>query len=269
MRIAIFGDVSGHLNPFLDGLETVGVKPDVRWPDDLTVIQVGDLVHKGPDSSEILATVTKLAAAAGPTRWIQLAGNHEGTYLGAPRFGTEVLGSEDTKVLHQWHKTGFLRAAAAFRTVDGPWLVSHAGLTRWWWENRCNRSRDTKKVAANLNDLWRANPKAFVAGRMLAAHNSQASPLWAHPTAELWPDWCAHNDLPFSQVHGHASAFWWERGQWSTPPPPPERVVHVDRQARTVSLLVDDQFIIGVDPGYSGHASRPLYPLVFPDARLF
>jgi hypothetical protein len=269
MRVAIFGDVSGHLDPFLGGLATVGVVPGSPWPGDLAVVQVGDLVHKGPDSSEVVALVAALAAFAPPGRWVQLAGNHEAVHVGGVRFGVDGVGPATAATLAGWHACGFLAAAVAVDTPRGSWLVSHAGVTRRWWEDRLGGERSAAACAAALNGLLASRPDAFSAGVMLGGPRADASPLWAHPTAELWPGWAAHPDPPFSQAHGHASAFWWARGRWSTPPPPPDlaAAAAVDRRARRVTLpLAGGTRIVGVDPGYGRYAARPLLPLVLGDA---
>jgi hypothetical protein len=78
--VMIIGDVGGcsaHLaaavEPVLDDADTV-------------VIQVGDLIDRGPDSPGVLALVGRRLDLA-PDRWIQLVGNHESQYLGSDRSG--------------------------------------------------------------------------------------------------------------------------------------------------------------------------------------
>src|SRR6266511_2602052 len=76
-RIAVLGDLSGHLAPFVQALGELGVDvAAARVPDDLVVVQVGDLVHKGPDSDTIVALVDRLLDA-NPGRYLQLLVNHE------------------------------------------------------------------------------------------------------------------------------------------------------------------------------------------------
>jgi hypothetical protein len=53
-RVEVFSDVQGHLLAFQRGLAQVGVDvEDRRVPSDLVVIQVGDLVHRGPLSNDV------------------------------------------------------------------------------------------------------------------------------------------------------------------------------------------------------------------------
>lgn len=44
------------------------------------ICQVGDLIHKGPDSSAVVALVDQIIDS-NPGRWVQLLGNHEAQYL--------------------------------------------------------------------------------------------------------------------------------------------------------------------------------------------
>ncbi len=74
MRIAVLGDASGWLSPTLAALRGLGVQVDLdrfSWPDDLVVVHVGDLVHKGPDSDDLVAWVDAVMERVGD-RWIQL-----------------------------------------------------------------------------------------------------------------------------------------------------------------------------------------------------
>lgn len=271
MRIAVYGDVSGHLGPFLAGLAHMGIVPGEPWPNEVAVVQVGDLVHKGPDSDAIVAMVAALATAAGPQRWVQLAGNHEAVHTGGVAFLCDGVAPATAATLRRWHADGFLRAAVAVHPTDErpPWLITHAGLTRPWWVALGAQKR-ASAVADTLNELFARDPEAFTAGLMMAGFGAspdpvEASPLWAHPTGELWPSWAADPSPPFSQVHGHASAYWWAKRCWSTPAPPPTlaAVARVDARARRVHLpLGGNAELVGIDPGYGRWASRPLLPFV-------
>ncbi|ORA39184.1 metallophosphoesterase [Mycobacterium aquaticum] len=57
MRIAVIGDVGGHALALRDELTRLGAHPDGSLPEDLLVIQVGDLIHRGPDSAQVLDLV--------------------------------------------------------------------------------------------------------------------------------------------------------------------------------------------------------------------
>ena len=55
-RVAVVGDVAGHLDELRTELRRLGADGGTgRLPDDLTIIQVGDLVHRGPASDAVVA----------------------------------------------------------------------------------------------------------------------------------------------------------------------------------------------------------------------
>ena len=80
-RVAVIGDLAGHLDELRGELVRLGADAStLRLPDDLTVVQVGDLVHRGPDSDGVVALVDRYLREQ-PEHWVQLAGNHEGQYV--------------------------------------------------------------------------------------------------------------------------------------------------------------------------------------------
>lgn len=78
-RLAVIGDVGGHVDQLRWALDWLGTT-DGRLPPDLVVVQVGDLVDRGPDSVGVLDVVARLLTEQ-PEQWIQLVGNHEVQYL--------------------------------------------------------------------------------------------------------------------------------------------------------------------------------------------
>lgn len=57
-RIAVIGDVSGYAGRLQQLLRRLGADIEqATLPPDLIVVQVGDLVHKGPDSERALTMV--------------------------------------------------------------------------------------------------------------------------------------------------------------------------------------------------------------------
>src|SRR5215470_18849911 len=110
-RVAVIGDVGGHADQLREALARLGTDGDEprlpggaqaepgfggaehppRLPEGLTVIQVGDLVDRGPDSTGVLDLVGRYLEEQ-PDQWIQLAGNHEAQYLpGGTPFWRERL----------------------------------------------------------------------------------------------------------------------------------------------------------------------------------
>jgi hypothetical protein len=59
VRVAVIGDIGGHLNELRTELVRLGAGQDGRLPDDLIVVQVGDLIHRGPDSDGVVALVDR------------------------------------------------------------------------------------------------------------------------------------------------------------------------------------------------------------------
>jgi hypothetical protein len=90
------------------------------------VVQVGDLIDRGPDSPGVLAFVRARLEGA-PERWVQLIGNHEWQYLGGDQFWPRRLGADDAALLRTWWMREWLRVASAVRTP-------HAGLTVDAWQ---------------------------------------------------------------------------------------------------------------------------------------
>ncbi|AEB45490.1 metallophosphoesterase [Micromonospora maris] len=125
-KVMIIGDVGGCADQLSQAVASAQADPDA------VMIQVGDLIDRGPDSPGVLTFVRQ--RLKDPRRWIQLVGNHESQYLGAEMFWPQRLPDEDAALLKSWWLRDRLRVAAAVRTVDGEeLLVTHAGLTVDAW----------------------------------------------------------------------------------------------------------------------------------------
>ena len=99
----------------------------VRCRADLLVVQVGDLVHRGPDSAGVVALVERYLNEQ-PDQWIQLVGNHEAQYLAEPRFAwPERLDPTTVGSLRRWWSSGQLVVAVALSTPQENFLLTHAG----------------------------------------------------------------------------------------------------------------------------------------------
>ena len=82
----------------------------------LAIIQVGDLVHKGPDPSGCVAACQPIPVNS-PGQWVQLVGNHEAQYLG----GTSVAPDLPVEVqadLRRWTDEGQIRIAVAIESRE-------------------------------------------------------------------------------------------------------------------------------------------------------
>jgi hypothetical protein len=81
-RNAIIGDVGGWTHRLDEAIVSLGGDPDAgTLPEDLTVVQVGDLVNKGPDSKGALALVDRMLTGS-QGRWIQRRERQSGSVGG-------------------------------------------------------------------------------------------------------------------------------------------------------------------------------------------
>ncbi|MFT4263688.1 MAG: metallophosphoesterase [Nocardioides sp.] len=256
-RVALIGDVGGHAEALGAELARLGVADGGRGPlpDDLVVVQVGDLVHRGPDSEGVVELVD-LHLRRQPERWLQLIGNHEAHYLRPPAFRwPERLTRGAARRLRQWRRRGLLHAAVAVRTSEETLLVTHAGLTEPFWRTVLGAPRGAHDAAQRIEELLLRNDDVlFRSGVMLRPGRVEpgAGPLWAAAGSELLPGWL-ERELPFGQVHGHSSVTDWATGEVRGDPRIAARtVVHVDRKHEITTL--DGGRIVGIDPC---HGSRP------------
>ncbi|MFC7483767.1 metallophosphoesterase [Luedemannella flava] len=228
-KIAIIGDVGGCADQL-----AAAIRPLVD-DEDTIVIQVGDLVDRGPDSAGVLALVRERLDNA-PHRWVQLIGNHEAQYLGGTAFWPHQLDPDDADLLHGWWLKERLRVAAAVRTADGEeFLVTHAGLTVEAWQDL-----GAPVTAGTAADLLNTRPDD------LLWHFR--GPLWAEAGPHVYQSWLQPDrPVPFGQIHGHSTIVNYRHGTWLCD----ERV----RQRTTVAWAARHTFtrmggsrFIAVDP---------------------
>jgi hypothetical protein len=258
-RVAVIGDVGGHLDELREELRRLGVEDGSdRLPPDLTVIQVGDLIHRGPDSDGVIALVDRYLSS-GPGQWIQLIGNHEAQYLRQPLFEwPERVGEESIATLRRWWDTGRMRVAASVVTETEGFLVTHAGLTCDFWRRTLAAPHSPEQAAAALNSLaGTADDVLFRAGSMLQGRRADrsAGPIWAATGTELIPSWLGVV-MPFSQVHGHTSMSDWSGGGLRASAAI-ARLTTVDPEAKHETTRLRGGRLIGIDPGHSREPRRP------------
>ncbi|BBY30817.1 metallophosphoesterase [Mycolicibacterium sediminis] len=258
MRIAVIGDVGGHATPLRHELARLGARPDGSLPDDLIVVQVGDLIHRGPDSAEVVDIVDHyLRTQHG--QWIQLIGNHEAHYLQPPVFRwPETLRRKHVRILRRWWNDGTVVVAAALETTHESFLVTHAGITAEFWASALGGPNSAVEAARRINDLARVDADTvFRAGTMLHGTTaSDAGPLWADTKTELLPGW-ADRQMPFSQIHGHDGITSWRGNDATVPPAGIEALVTVDADAKHETVYLAGGRLIGVDPD---HRDTPTIP---------
>lgn len=273
MRIAVLGDASGWLSPTLAALRGLGIQVDLdrfSWPDDLVVVHVGDLVHKGPDGDELVAWVDAAMDRVGD-RWIQLLGNHEASHLGGAVFGADYgcwdLRPETIACLRRWLAQGRVRLAAALQDANGEeWLVTHAGLTGGTWDD-LGMPAGAAPISWHLNNMLAFDPhRAFRSGEMLH-HEAEPSVVWASE-GELCRSWDGRA-MPCSQIRGHTNPYDFSRQRWRSALPHEVRraasaaTSAADEEARHLRLPLGGRTVLCVDPGFSSRGPRHrLAPLV-------
>lgn len=265
-RVAVIGDLAGHVDELRGELVRLGAQGE-SLPDDLTVIQVGDLVHRGPDSDGMISLVDQYLTNQ-PEQWVQLVGNHEAQYLREPSFDwPERIGDEAVDTIRRWWATGRMRAAASVRVADERFLVTHAGLTEGFWRRALDSPGDAWRAAAAINSfIGRHDEVLFSAGQMLGGGDADlsAGPVWAATASELVPSWL-RTVLPFSQIHGHSTVVDWKRGKLRCPKDI-ANLVTIDKAAAHETVTLDGGRIIGVDPGHGRRPHRRWRAWVLADA---
>jgi hypothetical protein len=260
-RIAVIGDIGGHLDQLREALLVLGADPgQAMLPEGLVVVQVGDLVHRGPDSAGAVRLVDAILRRH-PDRWVQLMGNHEACHLGQPLFPHDELDPDTVTTLQRWDHQGVLRLGVALETADGPLLVTHAGLTHELWE-QLERPATPGDAARRLH----TSPHlARRPGRMLADTPGTGGVLWAEAGRELYLSWlrAEHRGVaaPFGQIHGHSSAYRWKTGRNDAPHELAARLRPDDRK-RHVHLRLAGRPFTGIDPGFGRHADGRWSPLL-------
>lgn len=273
-RVAVFGDVGGQRDALAAGLVALGADPGtLTLPADLTVVQVGDLMHRGPDSAGVIDLVDRVMTEQ-PDQWVQLTGNHEALYLGLPQFHwPERLPGPSREVINRWWGTQRLRVAAAVQVPGdaAAWLITHAGLTQGFWrhflglpDDGVTAARALNRLIGNLHEKWLFRPGVMVTESI----DLSAGPMWASAPDELLPSWReAALQMPFHQVHGHSSLVDWSTGRALGLPDRVGRFTP-DPVLRHTTTTVGERRIVGIDPGH-GRRPAPVWgPLVFPDARV-
>ncbi|GAA4465927.1 metallophosphoesterase [Phytohabitans houttuyneae] len=248
-KIVVIGDVGGCADQLAEAIE-----PIVEDPAAL-VIQVGDLIDRGPDSSGVLALVRR-RFDAGTDSWIQLIGNHEAQYLGGGRFWPHQLASNDAQLLQTWWMKEWLRVAAAVRTADGEeLLVTHAGLSVDAW-----RDLGAPVTASTAADLLNTRPEQLLW--------NDRGPLWAEAGPDVYQSWMyAREPVPFGQVHGHSTIVSYRRETWLCGERIRQRAT-VDWTARHTITRIGGCRFIGIDPKHGNTGAPTWSPLILHDAVL-
>lgn len=245
VRVAVIGDIGGHVKELRRELRALGTSETGVLPDDLVVVQVRDLVHRGPDSDAVVRLVDHYLTTC-PRQWIQLLGNHEVNYLRPGTFLWEnKIGYLAQRILKKWWRERTLHVAVAIETDDEDFLVTHAGLTEPFWREQLEAPRSAREAARLINLSARSGDATlYGGGAMLGQPNPVVGPIWASRSAELLPSW-SDTALPFSQVHGHSGT----HGTCEHPG------THFDEDLHHEVTTLPGGRLIGVDPGHLDEAN--------------
>lgn len=267
-RVVVIGDVGGHPGQLRRALSHVGARGEqLELPDDVIVVQVGDLVDRGPDSGGVLRLVGGYLDHQ-PGQWVQLVGNHEGQYLpGGTPFWPDPLSPADAQLLASWWEHGMMSVAAAVRTAEGEdLLVTHAGLTLGCWQEI-----GEPMTAAAAARLLNYRPASLIWRGGAVAVDRLAGPLWAEAGWELLEPWlgyyAAGGFVPFGQIHGHSAIVRYTDQTWRSPGRVRQRAT-ADWTARHVRVRIGGRVFIGVDPKHGRYGAASWQPLVLADATL-
>ena len=261
-RIVVIGDVGGHADLLRSLLETQGA--DVErgsLPPDTHVIQVGDLIDRGPDSAGCVAIAERFLSS-GHGQWTQLFGNHEGNRIGARVFWDEPLDDGSVATIQRWWDTKEGRLAVGLRTEEmGDLLVTHGGLVRSLW-NLLGRP-DCEGAAVALNRFVGQDLElAFSSGVLLTG--GVPGPAWAEAASELYAPWASVDECPFGQVHGHSPVLDWPDGKAVRGVPRwMKKAIQGDPDRQHSRIDLGGRPFICIDPGLGTDAlGRRLRPLV-------
>ena len=280
MKNYVFGDTGGHGFTLLQGLRDIGLNMEtLKLPEDVRVIHLGDLIHKGPTSEDILAMVDGIMKVNGDN-WLQLLGNHEFQHIkGSPYFWRCDCSTEAKELINHWWDTKKALAAFGlpgftslkpgtslkpkFTVPDKGLLFTHAGVTRQFWTGR-----DSIADPVVFADLINASSVKIITrpGIMLAnpyKTNINPGPVWALASDEVFNSW-TDTDMPFIQVHGHTTPYGWMYKKWFP---------NTSKWFRdSTTLNVDDRIsitevanslLLGVDPGFSQRVDLAAQPHLY------
>jgi hypothetical protein len=271
-RVAVIGDVGGHIEELRAELFRLGCDPEaLEMPSDLKVVQVGDLVHRGSHSEAVVELVDQFLRKY-PHNWVQLLGNHEAQYVRDPVFAWhQTLSGAAAEIVRSWWTSGLMRAATSVRTGGEEFVVTHAGITEGFWRRVLHSPRSAALASVRVNELIGAGDGSlFRTGHMLGVGkvDLRAGPLWASAAYELIPSWAnAGAKMPFSQVHGHSSVMDWSTGQQADGFEH-SSAMSFDFDASHETARMGATRLIGIDPGHDTVPHLPWRALVLEGAQV-
>ena len=272
MTIFIIGDIGGQLKVFNRILKKIGVKSNYKLPDDIKVIQVGDLTRASPkflSQNTIILETIKNIINANPSRWIQLYGNHESAALGGPKKSDwDIEKSYDSKCLYLldnlW-KDKKIKLAHTFSLNNKDYLVTHAGITYHRWKS-LGQPQAYKAEKIINKDCGKDFSKISKAGILVENETVlTADTQWAEVNKELYLPWIKNSEMPFSQIHGHASPYNWEKNDWWEDASNiiKKRTILIKNSRQTINFPGNNShFFLSIDWNLGNNITSQIWPLV-------
>lgn len=256
-RTAVIGDVGGYVAHLRHALGQLGVT-DSTWPDDLHVIQVGDLFGGRADVEVAQLVGPHLRAGC----WTQLIGNWELEAVGGVAIGRDgrTVHPDAVAEFRRWHRDGLVRRASTVTASSGTvGVVTHAGISRGFWKNDLRCEPDAHR-AVEMIETMRFDDVARPGSMFGRPAEPAPGPIWSNET-EAWRAWV---ECPFPQIHGHTTA-WRSTLGWSAYLPIEFRDrCRIDRGHVIFTPSPGSPPIIGIDPGlWDRSPVGALRPLVF------
>ncbi len=281
-KVHVFGDTGGHGIQLFSSLAEIGVDLE-NWiiPEDVLIVHLGDLIHRGPASNTLVAKVDRLMEN-NPGQWIQILGNHEFNHIeDGPDFWACNCSQTTIWTLNDWYDEE--RAVIAHgiegvlpqRWTEGnrpqgqeelisSFLATHGGLTYPTWEligSPTSATEAARLLQADKN--WWADSVGEAMGMNVYG---RVGPVWARAVGETFRFWeMGHRldgvSMPFGQLIGHSAPYDFARKQWFVTSSKEFRntaKVSVEHR-RTVSFVADSA-IMCLDPGYGKELSQKLDP---------
>lgn len=268
MKYIVFGDTGGHYRQLHAALREIGMTEDYILPEDIHIIHLGDLVHKGLYSTDILRMIDEIRIL-NDGQWTQLIGNHEAQYLGGHLFWNKRIDAKGISILHEWYQDGFLKYIHMINTfdaeiitetqiykLDAPIFFSHAGISKPFFDLKKNNGETTLKDIHKPGLMLGETYKPF----------DPVGPVWAHGVHEVWALWKDLNSIEFNQFVGHIAPYQFDRKAFY-----PQtlglfkELAHLhEKEKAVVAPLNDtaDKWMVFMDPGYSKYAPAGAQPYV-------
>lgn len=267
MPTVVFGDTGGHFIQLYNALCHLGFDPaSHKLPADLSVVHLGDLVHRGPESEKLTDLVDAIMQA-NPGQWAQLLGNHELHHVpGAPYFWRCECTNKAVETIFRWVETEQAVFAHGLdeklnvEVAEGTELevnglfFAHGGLGPGFWrEIGCPTLPSQAAEAINKLPMKVASrPGEMLGGVPSTMRGLPPGPVWSLAHLEVWAEWDNDGAPPFSQMHGHSAAFHWPSNQWFTGVSGDfmrSTLLFPDKRV-SVTGMENENYLFGMDPSF-------------------